>query len=642
MKQTIKIHPALHTSLLTAVLMVTGCVKSSNDIPPQSEKTSSTEKPTVERTAPLEIDPTILSERRFGEAPILAQRVKKGELPPIGARLPENPMVVSPVHEIGQFGGTIRQRLVTDVFDEGIIRKMLSENLLGYEKPLPNRQILNLAEKYTFFEDGKKLRLNIRKGLRWSDGAPFTVDDILFWYEDMTLDENARQDPIFPSRWTNAGSPVSMEKEDEWTLLLSSQRPLPWILSTLCHDDIAIPKHFFSRHHPRYNPEATYDNFKKLTTRANIALSPGIPRLSAWMASKWTRGLMVEYERNPYYWKVDTEGNQLPYADVLQFTVLANDQLALLKFQNGELDILSATAMSSQYAAVKSGERRGGYTLRFSVPSPEYNLFLNWDAHRPVLREAFRNRSVRIALSHAIHRDEMSQLLANGFNERSCVSFSRATSYYSEEAALRHSDYDPEKARAMLDKAGYRDVDGDGIRELRDGSPFRLVLDCLSQGLVPDFGELVAGYWEAVGIKVDLNIALQEIIVPRRIVGDFEVTITRSPTHLLGQTHMYAPVGPNLPFWHRNADREAPEWLREILEHLERAKYTMETQVREQELARIRDLYTEQVPFIGMGSSRGVWGARNRLGNAPKLINGEDLYRALQRSLFLEQIFIRN
>ena len=131
-------------------------------------------------TAPLSLDPQILSSRSFGESPVLSDRVNRGELPMVADRLPENPLVVVPVNEIGKYGGRLRRALTGDIVQTPGVSKTMSVGLMGYERPLPRSVQLMMAESYTFEDEGRTAIFKIREGIRWSDGVPFTVDDILF------------------------------------------------------------------------------------------------------------------------------------------------------------------------------------------------------------------------------------------------------------------------------------------------------------------------------------------------------------------------------------------------------------------------------------------------------------------------------
>ncbi len=588
--------------------------------------------------APREIDPSILAHRNFKEAPMLAAHVEAGELPPVSQRLPDNPHVITPVERIGSYGGTITRRLASDINDETAVRKTLSESLMEYERPVPGKPQLNLAESYEFLDQGRTAIFRLRKGLRWSDGVPFTVDDILFWYEDMTLDENALYDPLFPTRWTSGGKPVRMSKVDDYTLKISADESLGKILRTLCHDHIALPKHVFAQYHPKYNPEASYSDLKKRTTYGQLAFEPGIPRLSAWVPVKWEHGQKALYERNPYYWKVDTEGNQLPYADHLEFVILSNSEIALLKFMNGEIDLFDYS-VSDNFSMLKGKENEGQIKVQLTATRPLIALFLNWDAPNPALRQAFRRQEVRIALSHALNRREISDILENGLLEPIGFSLSRASPWYSEQAAKTHSQYDPDKSRALLEEAGYKDTDADGYREFPDGSPFTIIIDVFNHPTMIDLCQFVAEYWEAVGIKSILNIGLQEILIPRRINGKFEVHVTSAPIDPLFQAERFAAMGPNLPFWHRNAGQTGPKWLHEVTSAIRKAESTLDDNILDESMIFVRDTYTRELPFIMIGAGPMVWASNNRVGNIPQPIYGETSSRGWDRGAFHEQLF---
>ncbi len=445
-------HRSVFLAAAASVCLLAGCLRSekANE---QNLETDGSEQ-AVFTTAPQSIDPAIIAGRAFQEAPMLEEKVQSGELPPVAARLPENPLVIVPVEEIGKYGGAIRRALNTDVINESAIAKTFSESLMAFERPLPNSLQLNLAESYEFLDEGRVLVVKLRKGIKWSDGAPFTVEDILFWYEDMTLDENARiagNNPLFPARWLNGGQPVKMEMVDAITLKISSEQPMGRILDTLCHNKIAFPKHILAQYHPKYNPQADYDLFRKNTTDGMLAFQPGIPRLSAWAPVQWERSQKAVFERNPYYWKIDTVGNQLPYADRLEFTIIPNSELILLKFSNGELDLFQRSFNENMYTFLKEKEKGSDFTIHLSTYSPSVTLYPNWDAPNPVLREAFRNKLVRIALSHALNREEINQLVYNGLIKPGGLSFSHASPYYSRELAQLYSQFDPEKSRNLLD-----------------------------------------------------------------------------------------------------------------------------------------------------------------------------------------------
>ena len=630
---------------ITIGLFVTSCL--APDPAQHSEIQIRKEKQVVKSEkliqAPLQIDPKILRNRTFKEAPMLANRVSKGTLPPVSERLPQNPLIVVPLKEIGLYGGTIRRALTGDVVQYPGISKTLGENLMGHERPIANSIQLNMAEDYQYQDDGRTAIFKIRKGVKWSDGAPYTVDDILFWYHDVSMNDEARNSPLPPSVWIVDNKPIQMEKVDDYTLKITSPRPLGRILYTFALDYSALPKHILSRYHPKYNSEATYEAFRDSTTNAKLFFKPDLPRISAWVPRQWDRGQRVVYERNPYYWKIDTKGNQLPYADRIVFTVIREPQVILLKFINGELDLFGRYSQINMLPTLKAGERKGKYKLRLSPSDYGPAFYVNWDAPKPALAQAFRDIQVRIALSLALNREEISQIVYHGLLEPGGYSFGPSNPFYSKEDHMKYTEFDPSKARHLLEEAGYRDTDGDGYRELKDGSRFEMNIDVVAPSAWVDVCELVAEQWREIGIKTNLNAALRDIIWPRRTNGSFDVHYwgLTGPTDPLGRLNEWAIMGPTLPYWHRTASTEGPEWLHEATRYIQQAITTVDTVRLREYMDKARKLHSDHVPVIVAGTRFHVWGANVRLGNVPDNSTDADVRRGWGRPIFQEQIFIK-
>ena len=631
---------------ITALLLLApACLPQdpSDDTPEQIARTEkrSVQPPT---RAPLKIDPGILKDRSFTEAPMLAGRVTKGQLPPVEERLPENPLVVVPMEEIGRYGGTIRRALTGDIVQTAGVDKTLAEGLMGYHRPLPTSIEHNLAESYHYEDEGRVAIFKIRKGIRWSDGHPFTVDDILFWYYDTQVDDDARDAIVMPTVWVVDGQPIQMEKVDDHTLRVFSPKPLGRVLQAFCGTNVARPKHYFARLHPRYNPDATYETFRDSATSAQFVLQPGVPRLSAWHPVQWERGQRVIYERNPYYWKVDTEGNQLPYADRVEFNVIQDSQVILLKFMNGEIDLFGRYAQTSMYPTLKAGERNGKFKVRVTGPERGLTLYLNWDAPNPALREAFRERNVRVAMSHAINREELNQIIFHGLLDKSGYSLAPQSPYFNEQLYKMYTKFDPALSRRLLDEAGFVDSDGDGKRELRDGTPFSLNIDVvITPSMWTDAVELIAAQWAAIGIKAHINATLRDILWPRRQNGEFDVHVwgLEGPADPLARLNDWGIMAPTVPFWHRNASKEVQPWLREVTEHIHGALTTIDSVELRGHMEKVRDLHTENVPNITIGASYRVWGAGTRLGNVPYENTAATVFQGWGRPVFHEQIYIK-
>ncbi|GEM_PF-595657 len=592
--------------------------------------------------APAEIDPHILASRSFSEAPALAEQVRARQLPPVADRLPESPLVVVPFEEIGHYGGEIRRALTGDIVQTPGVSKTLGENLMGYERPIPKSILLNLAERYDFSDDGRSVVFTIRKGTRWSDGVEFTVDDILFWYEDMVKDDNARTATAFPSSLLSNGKQILAEKVDHYRIRFTGERPLGRILQAFGGDLGAMPKHFFAKYHPRYNPDTTYEACRDSTSNAMRLYRPGTPVLSAWMPVEWSRGQRIVFKRNPYYWKVDSEGNQLPYVDRLIFNVIQDQQVILLKFINGELDLIGRYAQINMYPTLKRAESQGKIRVLYGTPMPESHLRLNWDTPRPELRTAIRDRRVRLAVNYAINREEISQIVYHGLMTPGAHSFGPASAFYSEEAGRRHAIYDPQRSKELLDEAGYRDSDGDGVREFLNGEPFAVTLN-VTPGLGVDVCQLMIEYLAAIGIQVHLNVALRDIVFPQWNNGEFEFFWwggwSEDP---IARPQDWGSIGDNRPTFHRTAATEGPDWMKESTRLILKTHETLDPTKLRANMERVRELHTHNVPTIITGFSFRVWAANPRVGNVPVTVTSSDGYRGWSRPIFHEQLYIKD
>jgi peptide/nickel transport system substrate-binding protein len=631
-------------------VFLTGCLSPD----PQSQhvdEVSPDEVPSVslQTRAPLQIDAEILRTRSFGESPMWTAEVKAGTLPPVSDRLPEHPRVLMPFKEIGTYGGAIRRAITGDIVQIPATMKAKNEGLVIFTPPMGNGIEPNLATQWQFGKGGRELVLFLRKGIRWSDGHPFTADDVLFFYQDVLFDDESRpldRTSVPPAFMAN-GKPIGLEKIDDYTIRFFADQPMGQLLKELAGvGEAAYPKHVFAKWHPKYNKDATYEDFRKRATRAQFLYTPGMPTLSAWAPTMWIHGQRVVYKRNPYYWKVDTAGNQLPYVDELVLQVIPDRQVVLLKFINGELDLFGRYSQISMFETLKQAEQKNGnFKVYLSGPVPAHVFYLNWDTPKLELRKAFRNRDVRIAMSLALDREEISQLLYHGFLVPAGFSFYPPNPYYSEETFKRFSEYDPSRARALLDQAGYRDTDGDGFRELGDGSRFELTLDiATSSGATADISELATAHWEAVGIKVNTFAALRDIIVPRRYSGEFDVHYWwfDSADDPLSALDEWAITAHNMPYWHRDAMTDGPEWLRETTRLLEMAATSTDTVEIRKNMILARDIYTENIPAIPLGASYRVWGANTRLGNIPDDVSFSEAHGAWGRPITHEQIFIKS
>ena len=224
-------------------------------------------------------------------------------------------------------------------------------------------------------------------------------------------------------------------------------------------------------------------------------------------------------------------------------------------------------------------------------------------------------------------------------------SFNQISPYFSEEAFQMYSEHDPDRSRALLEEAGYRDTDGDGFREFLDGSIFRITVDLLADlDTKSPSGELIRDYWQAIGIKIHLNYGLSDMIYPRRLNGEFEVVSwsLEGPADPLGRPQAWATMAENTPFWHRNSSREGPAWLAEATDNINRAMSSIDPEQVRKYMVRVRDLHTENIPVIGNGSTYHVWGYNTRLGNVPNENTKAHVFRGFSGPVMFEQLFLKH
>ncbi|GAA5018010.1 ABC transporter substrate-binding protein [Actinopolymorpha pittospori] len=467
------------------------------------------------------------------ESPKLASQVKNGKLPALKDRLPAKPVVVEPVDRAGQYGGEWHTALQGSA-DSSWARRILSyDYLLRWD--LEWKQMLpNLAGRFEANADGTEYTFVLREGIKWSDGKPFTADDIVFAQNDVL--NNTELFPVAP--W-----PGHAERVDDLTVRIALDRPDGLFLQRQCTDLgqylIGYPRHYLQRFHLKYSPdvaeqakaERLEDWAALFGTKADPLLNVDLPVLSAW---KFTRpangGTRAVAERNPYYWKVDPDGRQLPYIDQVSFEVISDVQVMVTKAIAGDFDMHCRHFNSlTNKPVLARGRTQGDYDF-FNLRSGSMNhtlIQLNQTHKDPVLRKIFQNKSFRIGLSHAINRQE---IIDTAFQKqgRPWQAAPRPESeLFDEEMATQYTKYDVSLANRTLDEAGYARRDGNGRRLRPDGKPIAFSLE-FSAELRPewaDTAQLLTTYWKAVGITASAQPRSRALWVERVEANEHDVVI---------------------------------------------------------------------------------------------------------------------
>jgi len=453
---------------------------------------------------------------KFNQAPELAVRVAAGELPPVEERISDEPMVVEPLEEIGKYGGILRlgatdpSSLGHDIFTARLQRLFrITSNLKDI--------VPNIAKSWDLSEDMKTLTIYLRKGMKWSDGAPFTADDFLFWYEDIILNDELT--PVKPKEWSPGGELMKVEKIDDWTVRLKFTIPYPVVIDRLTGGGIFAPKHYLKKYHIKYNPKANeiakkegYDewwqcfNFHQLGGDSQQDVD--LPTLDPWTLRKIDTYGNKYYRRNPYYWKVDIAGNQLPYVEGQDRILVEDLEVLNLKAIAGEFTYASWQLALKNYPLYKKGEKKGNYrTMLFpDARASECGFAFNYTHKDPVLKKIFNDIRWRQAMSLAINRDEINEVLFFGKGTPRQAVPDPGCSFYEDWMGKYYIEYDPERANKLLDEMGLKWDKKHQYRLRPDGKTLAITIEFnQTKPTIGKILELTKGYWEKVGVKVALK-----------------------------------------------------------------------------------------------------------------------------------------
>ncbi|MCY4070775.1 MAG: ABC transporter substrate-binding protein [Chloroflexi bacterium] len=473
----------------------------------------------------------------YNEAPSLAEMVAAGELPPVDERLPDEPLVIEPVEEIGQYGGT--WRAVDNNDSNGWTQMTINaEGFLKWNRDV-NGFRPNIVTSWEWNDEATELTVNFRQGIKWSDGDPMTVDDYLFWWNDMVLDENVPVNAPFGT--TVRGELMSVEKLDDYTLHFSFPYANPLFMEYKSrgayHSSIHIvPEHYMRGFHPAYSDA---EDATELVNRYNFGSRmhyPDRPTLSAWMTVDYVPSQRLVLDRNPFYWKVDTEGNQLPYIDRLDIEIPQGSatELVALKGIAGELDMQVRDVNLLDVPLVLENQEAGDYrVIMWSRGDYAWPWIIPmYDYPDEGILDLMYTKEFRQAMSHAINRDRINEITSLGLATARQFSLSAESPEFQtpegqefyQKWAASYASYDPELAGSLLDGIGVVDADGDGWRDRPDGSALELIVDipAADTGSI-DRMDLVKEDWEAVGLKTVLNIIAWEVVSARHLAGEIMI-----------------------------------------------------------------------------------------------------------------------
>ncbi len=480
----------------------------------------------------------------YQEAPMLADLVAEGELPPVSERLPKNPLVVEPVHEIGTYGGTLRTA-TTSIADRGC-DIWLMQFSVGLVYPLGQQDmelVPHFAEALTPSDDMRVWTFHIREGVRWSDGHPFTADDVLFWYEDILL--NTDLTPSVGLNWRSGGEIVEVAKVDDFTVEFRFAQPRPYFAEFMVIDGPAWglfqPKHYLSQFHPNYrdgnelaeaveaaNFQHWYELFWAMNQSwAQVSLRPERPTLTPYVLKSITTDRRV-LERNPYYWKVDSAGNQLPYIDRIETYYAGDIEVLQGQIMGGQIDVaVSIHAVSiDNYPMYRQFEEEGNFNtyLWQNALGSELVYNVNLNHSDPVVRDIFQDARFRQALSLGINREEMLEVFFFGHGIPRQWTVLDVSQYFEPEFATAYADFDPEAAEQLLDELGLSEKDAEGYRLRPDGKRLMFTV-ATNTDIRTKNAELVTQYWNELGLDARVEQMSTELMSQRIPANAIDVIV---------------------------------------------------------------------------------------------------------------------
>lgn len=444
--------------------------------------------------------------KKYHESPMMSKLVKEGKLPEVRKRLPDDPVVSYPLQRIGKYGGSLR----TFFSDFQTMHPIEGPLTVG---PECTKMFPNLATKCELTDKGKTLTIYLRKGLKWSDGNPFTADDFVFRFEKVTMNKDLA--PVLDIDWQGS----SIEKIDATTVRYHFKKPFPFVLNRLAQagDGFYMPAHFLKAFHPDFiNKEeleasATkagymgWMNYFNAKAQNGGSQPSGVPTMQAFVLKKKNPTLWI-YERNPYFFKVDPKGNQLPYVDQVETEITNNQEVIAAKVSTGQVDYSAKDLNTADIPLFKIAEKHGKVRAYIWTRLHGVDMCIqpNMMCEDLKLRKIFQDFRFRKAFSLGINRTELNEIVYFNKATPRQTTVIPSSKFYEKEFAAKYTEYDPIEAKRLLDEMGLQDQDGDGFRDHPDGSALAIQLEWVKIETPKEMSlELIREHMRNIGINLN-------------------------------------------------------------------------------------------------------------------------------------------
>ncbi len=511
-----------------------------------------------------------------------------GDLPAVEDRLPSEPLVVVPYASLGKYGGTFD--VLSNATEAGTsdFLSVRHVNLVRFSDDLQTI-VPDVAKDWSWNDDFTQLTFFLREGHKWSDGAPFTSADVKFWYDNLALDEKVI--PKAKDYVLVGGERMTVDTPDATTVVFNLPAPKPGLLAHFANSFAQgfQPMHFLAPFHPDLSADAD-------AKAAALGFENGLAVVSAYYGnSDWTdtptpmlaapdkvAGLPADtmptleshimiaesvdgrhLVANPYYFMVDTAGQQLPYISEQDEIFINENEVRILKLVNAEVDYKSQSLQLPSAPLLLENQEKGNFTIDLRPEVTISAFSFNVTHEDPEKRKVFGDLSFREAMSIAINRDEINEVAFFGQAEpKQYIGFSPAPSFVDPKWSSYMTEYDPAAANAKLDALGMADTDGDGFRELPNGDKLVVNLQYSTQGMAGQVVELVGQHWANVGIQTTVKEVTPDEYRSQQSSNALDVGMWRKSQPLaivLGNNELWVPPFENY-FGHRTGMLWA-EWV---------------------------------------------------------------------------------
>ena len=580
---------------------------------------------------------------------VTKQFVDTGKLPAVKDRLPKEPLVYKTANEpdgTGVYGDVMRhviggrpqgwnyaagQVQGWGGIDIGMYECLTRTGPLFEVKADELEPMPNLAKGWDWSADGHQLTMHLIEGAKWSDGVPFTADDVMFYWQDNISDPNVK--PLNSSGPDSFGVGTTLTKVDDHTVLWTFKEAFPkQYLYTMAYGGFCpLPEHILKPQHPKYSKN-TYEQYQN----AFPANFMNFPVMGAWVPVEYRPDDIVVLRRNPYYWKVDEAGNQLPYLDELEYklstwadrdvqAVAGTGDFSNLEQAESYVEALKRSADPAAPARLAFGARTIGYSL---YPNLSGNGWGEPDARAQAVRELNRNTDFRLALTSAIDRQHLGDSLVKGpFTAIYPGGLYAGTAYY-DKASTVYYPFDLEAAKALLAQAGLKDTDGNGVlnfpADQAGGQDVSITLLANSDYQTDkSLAEGVIASMEQLGIHVILDLVSGANMTATQNSGKWDWQIYRNGSELISvvqNTASLAPTGPQTSPFHRAGKDGSVDLLpfeQQMVDVVNKFIAEPDAAKKADLMKQYQKLYTENAYTIGLTQYPGALIINKRFANIP-------------------------